>query len=161
MTPPIVRGAVSSRRLSSATTPLYAMAASKKSNSSKKKKQNPISNAKFSVTNPLDKLPWNVRKEKERQAHRLAQERAQLHRELGIAEDATYEEIVEATDRLLAQAGNDLKRKIKVEVAKDKILQIRLQERMAGLSTDTREARAQSRYEIEGYVLFICICVGE
>lgn len=102
------------------------------------------------IPNPLKKLPWNVAKDRERQARKLKLERSQLHRELGIAEDATYEEIVEATDRLIARAGDDIKAKIKVEVAKDKILQIRLNERLAGLVAATADARAQSNFEYEG-----------
>ena len=102
------------------------------------------------VANPFKRLPWNVKKEKEREARRLKQERAQLHRQLGIAEDATYEEIVEATDGLIAQAGSDLKQKVKIEVAKDKILQIRLNERLAGLMMENKEARAMSNFEVEG-----------
>jgi hypothetical protein len=103
-----------------------------------------------SVPNPFKKLPWNVRKEKEREMRRLKQERARLHRELGIAEDATYEEIVIATDGLIAKAGGDLKKKVMVEIAKDSILQIRLNERMAGLQADSKEARAMSTYEVKG-----------
>ncbi len=83
----------------------------------------------------------------------MRRERAILHRELGFAEDATYEEIVAATNSLIAAAGNDLKTKIKIEVTKDKILQIRLNERLAGLVAETKEARAQSSYELDGYVL--------
>lgn len=102
------------------------------------------------VPNPFKNLPWNVRKEKERQARRLKQGRAQLYRELGIAEDATYEEIVDATNALLTKAGNDMKQKVKIEMAKDKILQIRLNERLAGLAATNKEARAQSNFEVEG-----------
>lgn len=100
--------------------------------------------------NPLARLPWNAERERQKAARRLKQERNQLHRELGIAEDATYEEIVAATDALIAKAGNDLKQKVKVEIAKDKILQIRLNERLAGLATGTKDARAQSRFEQQG-----------
>ena len=100
--------------------------------------------------NPLSRLPWNAERERQKAARRLKQERNQLHRELGIAEDATYEEIVAATDALIAKAGDDLKAKVKIEVAKDKILQIRLNERLAGLATATKDARAQSRFEQEG-----------
>ena len=107
-----------------------------------------------SLPNPFKRLPWNQRKEQERQARRMKLERAQLHRELGIAEDATYEEIVAATNQLIAAAGSDLKAKIKVEVAKDKILQHRLNERLAGLKAESKEARAMSTYETEGYVIF-------
>jgi hypothetical protein len=100
--------------------------------------------------NPFKSLPWNVEKEKRRKTRQLKLERSKLHRELGISEDATYEELVEATDNLIARAGDDLKRKIKIEVAKDKILQIRLNERLAGLAAASTEARAQSSYEVDG-----------
>ena len=103
-----------------------------------------------SIPNPFKKLPWNVEKEKQKQARKLKLERASLHRQLGIAEDATYEEIVEATDSLMAAAGDDVKAKIKIEVAKDKILQIRLNERLAGLAVANAESRSQSTYEREG-----------
>jgi hypothetical protein len=108
--------------------------------------------AAVTIPNPFKRLPWNARKEREREARRFAQERAKLHRELGITEDATYEEIVAATDALIAKANdaNNLKQKVKIEVAKDKILQIRLNERLAGLTQTTKEARAQSSYEVEG-----------
>jgi hypothetical protein len=106
--------------------------------------------AAVSISNPFKKLPWNVRKEKEREARRFKQERAVLHRQLGIAEDASYEEIVIATDSLIARAGSDLKAKVKVEIAKDRILQIRLNERLAGLSSENRDARSMSRFEDEG-----------
>lgn len=102
------------------------------------------------LPNPFRQLPWNVEKERQRKARKLRLERSKLHRELGIAEDATYEEIVAATDSLIARAGSDLKRKIQIEVAKDKILQIRLNERLAGLAAASTEARAQSSYEVDG-----------
>jgi hypothetical protein len=102
------------------------------------------------VPNPFKSLPWNVEKEKQRKTRQLKLERSKLHRELGISEDATYEEIVEATDNLIARAGDDLKRKIKIEVTKDKILQIRLNERLAGLAAASTEARAQSTFEVDG-----------
>ena len=105
------------------------------------------------VSNPFKRLPWVVQKEKEREARRMKQERAKLHRELGIAEDASYEEIVAATDMLIGQVGSDLKAKVKIEIAKDRILQIRLNERLAGLQAESKEARAMSSYELEGYVL--------
>ena len=102
------------------------------------------------LPNPFKQLPWNVEKERQRKSRKLRLERSKLHRELGIAEDATYEEIVAATDSLIARAGGDLKRKIQIEVAKDKILQIRLNERLAGLAAASTEARAQSSYEVDG-----------
>lgn len=106
--------------------------------------------ASVTLPNPFKKLPWNVKKDREREARRMKVERAKLHRQLGIAEDATYEEIVEATDRLILAAGNDIRSKIQVEVAKDQILQIRLNERMAGMQAESKEARAMSTYEVEG-----------
>lgn len=99
------------------------------------------------VANPFRKLPWNVKREQQREARRLKMERATLYRQLGIAEDASYEEIVAATDGLIAKAGGDIKQKIKIEVAKDKILQIRLNERLAGLVDVNQDARAQSMAE--------------
>lgn len=115
--------------------------------------------ATSAVPNPFKKLPWNVEKERQRESRRLKTERAKLHRELGIAEDATYEEIVAATDTLIARAAGDLKRKIQIEVTKDKILQIRLNERLAGLAAQSKEARAQSTYELEGYVAIEFDCL--
>lgn len=102
------------------------------------------------VPNPFKQLPWNVEKDKQRKTRKLRLERSRLHRELGIAEDATYEELVAATDSLIARADGDLKRKVQIEVAKDKILQIRLNERLAGLAVAETEARAQSTFEVDG-----------
>ena len=107
------------------------------------------------VPNPFQQLPWNVVKAQKSKERKLKLERSRLHRELGIAEDATYEEINEATEKMIALADGDLKRKIQIEVAKDKILQIRLNERLAGLMSDivTKDAKAQSGFETDGYVL--------
>lgn len=102
------------------------------------------------VPNPFKKLPWIAEKERRKEARRMKFERARLHRELGIVEDATYEDIVAATDNLIAAAGEDVKQKIKIEVAKDKILQIRLNERLAGLTEASKDAKAQSMAELEG-----------
>ena len=101
------------------------------------------------IPNPMKSLPWNVKKEKEREARRLKAESAKLHRELGIAEDATFEEIQEATQTLInkAEAAGDPKKKIKIEIAKDKIMQIRLNERLAGVAHVTEDAAAQSAAE--------------
>lgn len=105
--------------------------------------------SKKSLPNPLKALPWNVKKEQERAARKLKLESSSLHRELGIADDATFEEIMEVTQKLCqnAEADGDIKKKIKVEVAKDRIMQIRLNERLAGLATLTEDAKAQSRLE--------------
>ena len=113
-----------------------------------------------SIPNPFQQLPWNVVKAQKSKELKLKLERSRLHRELGIAEDATYEEITEATDRMIARADGDLKRKIQIEVTKDKILQIRLNERLAGLMSDivTKDAKAQSGFEATGYVNVV-VCV--
>jgi hypothetical protein len=104
------------------------------------------------MPNPMSKLPWNVRRDQVREARKLRHESAKLHRQLGIAEDATYEQIVLATDELIRRSSGDIKKKIKIEMAKDKILQLRLNERLAGLTKVTAEARQQSKYEVEGCV---------
>lgn len=128
---------------SSASSQVYL--AAKKSSSSKTATSSSL------LPNPLKQLPWVKQKEREREARRLKLERAQLYRQLGIAEDAQYEEIVAATDALIRAAGDNLKEKVKIEIAKDRILQIRLNERLTGLASSTsKEARAQSTYEVEG-----------
>lgn len=96
-----------------------------------------------SISNPLKKLPWNVEKEKAAEARRVRQEAALLYRELGIADDASYEEIVAATDVLIAKADGDIKKKVKVEITKDKILQLRLQQRVAGQMAEVSQARVE------------------
>lgn len=108
-----------------------------------------------SIPNPFQQLPWNIEKSEKRTARKLKLERSKLHRELGIAEDATYEKIVEATELMIERAEGDIKRKILIEVTKDKILQIRLNERLAGLMSDivTKDAKAQSGFEDVGYVI--------
>lgn len=106
---------------------------------------------KATIPNPFKALPWNVKKEMEREARRYKMESASLHRELGISEDATFEEITEVTQNLIAAANQegDVKKKIKAEIAKDRIMQIRLNERLAGLTKLTDDAQAQSRREEE------------
>ena len=108
------------------------------------------------IPNPFQQLPWNVEKAQRRTARKLKLERSKLHRELGIAEDATYEQILVATQLLTERAEGDKKRTIQIEVIKDKILQIRLNERLAGLMSDivTKDAKAQSGFESTGYVSY-------
>ena len=101
----------------------------------------------LSIPNPLLALPWERARKKDREARRLKTESAKLHRELGIAEDATFEEITEATESMLAKVEGDIKAKIRIEVAKDRIMQIRLNERLAGLTKLTTEAAAMSAAE--------------
>lgn len=105
-------------------------------------------------SSPLDplinQLPWNARRQKERAARRMRREVAQLHRDLGIPEDAPYEQVVAAADKAILQAGRDAKKRLAVEKSKDKILQLRLNERLAGLTSVNMEARSQSTHERDG-----------
>ena len=48
---------------------------------------------------------------------------------------------------MLAKVEGDIKAKIRIEVAKDRIMQIRLNERLAGLTKLTTEAAAMSAAE--------------
>jgi hypothetical protein len=105
-------------------------------------------------TSPLDplinQLPWNARRQKERESRRIRREVAQLHRDLGIPEDAPYEEVAAAADRMIVAAGGDVKKRLIVERSKDKILQLRLNERLAGLTSVNMEARSQTTHEKDG-----------
>jgi Protein CHAPERONE-LIKE PROTEIN OF POR1-like len=113
------------------------------------------------IPNPFNQLPWKIQKEREREIRRNKIERSKIYRQIGIAEDATYEEIVDATNRLIDNAGTNLKQKIQIEIMKDQILQHRLNERLNGLlvqermSSANKEARAMSNYEMDGYVRVI------
>jgi hypothetical protein len=98
----------------------------------------------------VNKLPWNAERQKERMARRMRREVAQLHRELGIPEGAPYEQVVAAADRAILKAGRDVKQRLLVEKYKDKILQLRLNERLAGLASVNMEARSQSTHEKDG-----------
>lgn len=55
-----------------------------------------------------------------------------LYRQFGITEDAAYDEILEAYERLCAKSVGNKKELIKLEVAKDRILEDRLRRRMSG-----------------------------
>lgn len=98
----------------------------------------------------INQLPWNSKRLGEREARRMRREVAQLHRDLGIAEDAPYEEVVAAADKAIVAAGGNVKKRLIVERSKDKILQLRLNERLAGLTSINMEARSQSTHEKDG-----------
>ncbi|KAG8461787.1 hypothetical protein KFE25_001405 [Diacronema lutheri] len=55
-----------------------------------------------------------------------------LYRKFGITEDADYDEIVAAYERLCSKNAGDKKELIRLEVAKDRILEDRLRRRMSG-----------------------------
>ena len=98
----------------------------------------------------VNKLPWNARKVKARLARQVRRDVAELHRSLGIQEDAPYEDVVEAANRAIREAGSNVKARLMIERNKDKILDLRLKERLAGLTSVNMEARSQSTYEKEG-----------
>lgn len=88
-----------------------------------------------------------MKKEQERNERRLKQEGSKLYRELGVPEDAAFEEIQEATQALLLRHEGDLKKKVQIEITKDKIMQLRLNQRLGGLLRENKEARASSYLE--------------
>lgn len=61
-----------------------------------------------------------------------SEEAQALYRMLGIAEDADYDEINQAYESLCNKYKGETKRLIKLQVAKDKILEDRLRQRMSG-----------------------------
>lgn len=109
-----------------------------------------------SVSNPYKNLPWNTEREEKRKQRRLTIENAQLFRELGLPEDATYEDVAETTSQLIAETAlllpknEGLKKKIKIEIARDKIYQIRLNERITGVRSEQEDAARVSKLEEGG-----------
>jgi len=103
-----------------------------------------LSMVNVALSNPLKRLPWNVKKETEREERRLKQEGAMLYRALGVAEDASFEDIQEATATLVARydGDGDLKKRVNVEITKDKIMQLRLNQRLGGMTRENKDARA-------------------
>lgn len=89
------------------------------------------------LSNPYKSLPWIVEREQHRteREHEIAN--AAMFRELGLPFDAKYEDVKEKTDELIEhyKATNDIKSRIKVEVARDKIFMLKLNERMEGLES--------------------------
>lgn len=59
-------------------------------------------------------------------------EASECYRLLGLAEDASYNEIEAAFNELVTRSNSDPKRRIKLQIAKDKILEDRLRQRMSG-----------------------------
>jgi len=68
-----------------------------------------------------------------------------LFRLLGLSEDADYDEVNAAYDTLATKYAGETKRLIKLQVAKDKILDYRLRQRMSG-SLKVTEAFGEDRY---------------
>jgi hypothetical protein len=82
-------------------------------------------------------------------------ENAALFRELGLPEDATYEDVASKTKRLIELTeglpkNEGIKKRIKVEIARDKIYQIRLNERITGVRAEQEDAARVQKWEEEG-----------
>lgn len=102
------------------------------------------------IPNPYKNLPWNTEREQIRERKRLESENAQLFRQLGLPIDATYEDVEAKTKHLIELAGNDIKKRIPVEIARDKIYMIRLNERITGVTHETEEAAAANAWDEKG-----------
>jgi len=99
------------------------------------------------ISNPFDFLPWNIEKKVKREDRRKKIEASLLYRQLGITTDATFEEITAITNDLTTKSGENIKRKLELEIIKDKLMQIKLNERISGITVMSAEARAQTQIE--------------
>eukprot|EP00579_Thalassiosira_antarctica_P004780 CAMPEP_0201884094 /NCGR_PEP_ID=MMETSP0902-20130614/16467_1 /ASSEMBLY_ACC=CAM_ASM_000551 /TAXON_ID=420261 /ORGANISM="Thalassiosira antarctica, Strain CCMP982" /LENGTH=325 /DNA_ID=CAMNT_0048412985 /DNA_START=61 /DNA_END=1038 /DNA_ORIENTATION=- len=111
--------------------------------------------AATTLPDPYKNLPWNTEREEKKIQRRLTIENASLFRELGLPEDATYEDVAAKTKYLIELTAElpkieAIKKKIKVEIARDKIYQIRLNERIAGVRTEQDDAARVQKWEEEG-----------
>lgn len=111
-----------------------------------------LSATSLSAIDPLrpltSKLPWERRRREERERHEMRLEGAKLYRTLGVAEDATYEEIAEAANALTAKYATDTKRKLRIAVTKDAIMDLRLKQRVSGSLKVDSWAREISAAEV-------------
>lgn len=109
-----------------------------------------------SLPDPYKSLPWVTEREERKRQRRLEIENASLFRELGLPEDATYEDVASKTKHLISLTedispkNEGIKRKIKIEIARDKIYQIRLNERIAGVRTEQEDAARAQKWEEGG-----------
>lgn len=71
-----------------------------------------------------------------------AMEADEAYRMLGLGEDSTYDEIEVAFQELSAKYGDDIKRKIRLQVAKDEILDDRLRQSMKDLTAGKLKGKA-------------------
>jgi hypothetical protein len=120
-----------------------------------------LPNVNKSLPNPYEGLPWNMEREEKRRARRLSIDNAALFRELGLPEDATYEDVASRTEHLIelsrlavdtgsATKNEGIKRRIQIEIARDKIYQIRLNERISGVRSEQDDAARVSKLEESG-----------
>lgn len=110
---------------------------------------------KVSISNPYKNLPWNVEREERREERRLVTENAALFRQLGLPQDATYEDVDRVTKHLIAMTeslpkNEAIKKRIKIEIARDKIYQIRLNERITGVRNEQIEAAVADKWDEGG-----------
>jgi hypothetical protein len=105
-----------------------------------------------------------MEREDKRRARRLSIDNAALFRELGLPEDATYEDVASRTEHLIeltrldvdaagggsAAKNEGIKRRIQIEIARDKIYQIRLNERISGVRAEQDDAARVSKLEESG-----------
>jgi hypothetical protein len=116
---------------------------------------------KKKIPNPYESLPWNTERIEKRKARRLSIANAELFRELGLPEDATYEDVASRTKHLIESThlavdtgsmskNESIKRRIKIEIARDKIYQIRLNERISGVRAEQDDAARVSKLEESG-----------
>jgi len=115
------------------------------------KKESPVD--KY-IRAPIDKvansLPWNAKRMEVRSTRKLRRELTLLHRYLGVPDNVSYEELKETTDALIDEAGSDIKRKVMIEMKRDDILQLRLNERVAGLAKISSEAQSATSIDEGG-----------
>mmetsp|Transcript_1768 Transcript_1768/g.3795 ORF Transcript_1768/g.3795 Transcript_1768/m.3795 type:complete len:332 (-) Transcript_1768:190-1185(-) len=107
------------------------------------------------VSDPYKNLPWNTEREEKKKQRRLTHENAALFRELGLPEDATYEDVAAKTEHLIELTedlpkNEGIKKRIKIEISRDKIYQIRLNERISGVRAEQEDAARVSKLEDEG-----------
>jgi hypothetical protein len=84
------------------------------------------------VVRPLLEAAGLVSKKKSSKSSRGKSEGAALYRQLGVAEDAGFEEIQDAFERLSKKFSGDKKQVIRLEKVKDQIMDLRLKQRMEG-----------------------------
>lgn len=109
----------------------------------------------LALPDPYRNLPWNAEREDKRRVRRLEVENAALFRDLGLPVDATYEDVAAKTEHLIGLTeglpkNEALKRKVRIEISRDKIYQIRLNERISGVRAEQEDAARVSKLEDEG-----------
>ena len=68
-----------------------------------------------------------------------------MHRLLGVPPNAEYDEVQQAVKALKEKYAGDTKRLLKIDVAKDKIAELRLRQRVSGTFGVTAEVAARDK----------------